>query len=382
MPVAYSWGFNNYGQCCLSEPSSEALEDAGDAGDFALGNVVMPCEVILPKGEEESVSNIVDYCQKSEHHTKKKTRNGDGGNNIWNVWEKQNGGGGFVFRSAYMVYGNNDNDNGNDDNTDINYFIDVSCSNFHSAVITNTHTLLSGGWNGHLQLGVDSLHVNDDRCCSLEKVTGLNNEKIVSVACGGYHTVCSTIQGRVFTWGDGTKGQLGYSQFFVNDDHENNRKPGPRRSSKFTKQNQSKFCNAKPTAVSDLYNIKSVSAGFDHTYVLSRDGKVLSFGSNEYGQLGLGKIEESCVFSPMNVKTCGLINSVAAGDYHALFLSVDGSVMACGNPSFGRLGCIGKNVLGLDRVDIPQRIDYFLKEGIHIERICAGGGSSAGITAR
>ena len=40
-------------------------------------------------------------------------------------------------------------------------------------------------------------------------VTGLQGKRVVHVAAGEYHTICSTADSSVFTWGDGANGKLG-----------------------------------------------------------------------------------------------------------------------------------------------------------------------------
>ena len=40
-------------------------------------------------------------------------------------------------------------------------------------------------------------------------VTRLQGDRVVHVAAGGYHTICTTAAGYVFTWGNGADGQLG-----------------------------------------------------------------------------------------------------------------------------------------------------------------------------
>ena len=39
----------------------------------------------------------------------------------------------------------------------------------------------------------------------------------------------------------------------------------------------------------DITIIKQVSCGFDHSLILSEEGKVFSFGKNNQGQLGFQK---------------------------------------------------------------------------------------------
>ena len=46
-----------------------------------------------------------------------------------------------------------------------------------------------------------------------------------------------------------------------------------------------------PTVVPGLSNVMQLTAGWEHTLALHRDGTVSAFGRNGYGQLGLGPAE-------------------------------------------------------------------------------------------
>ena len=91
------------------------------------------------------------------------------------------------------------------------------------------------------------------------------------IACGGDHSVIVSHSGAVYTWGNNNKGQLGLG------DTEN---------------------RAFPTQVRSLRNQKVcyVSCGAEHTVCLTEDGGVFSFGSGQYGQLGMSSKKISLSF--------------------------------------------------------------------------------------
>ena len=95
------------------------------------------------------------------------------------------------------------------------------------------------------------------------KVGGaLQGKDIVQVAAGRRHSVALTREGELYTWGGGHYGALGHGS----------RKDCP-----------------EPTLVQGFRSpVIHVSAGSDHTVVLLADGKVFAFGSDEYGQCGVG----------------------------------------------------------------------------------------------
>lgn len=116
---------------------------------------------------------------------------------------------------------------------------------------------------------------------SAQALRGLKLRKAVDVHCGFHHTALLTETGQVFTWGAGSKGQLG---------HEN--------------VSDSLWV---PRLVSGLYGsslgsgdrVTKVACGANHTLAFTASGLLFAFGSNARGQLGLGDREDR--FEPRQV---------------------------------------------------------------------------------
>lgn len=87
----------------------------------------------------------------------------------------------------------------------------------------------------------------------------------------------------------------------------------------------------------ELDNIKSVDAGLHHSIALSRDGNVLTWGDNAYGQAGAGKIG-GIRPSPKAVQGLRDIIQVAAGQDHSVALDASGRVWTWGLNMSGQLG--------------------------------------------
>jgi len=81
----------------------------------------------------------------------------------------------------------------------------VAAGDSHTLCITEDGTLLSWGYNGSGQLGVG----DTENRHAPTLVTGLQGKRVVHVAAGEQHTICSTADGSVFTWGGGYRAQLG-----------------------------------------------------------------------------------------------------------------------------------------------------------------------------
>ncbi|MBL0048900.1 MAG: T9SS type A sorting domain-containing protein [Bacteroidetes bacterium] len=82
-------------------------------------------------------------------------------------------------------------------------------------------------------------------------------------------------------------------------------------------------------------NFQRMSAGLKFTLEI-RNGKLWSWGSNAYGQLGDGTTDSTD--SPKQIGTDSSWVTIAAGDYHSLGIKADGSLWAWGLNSSGQLG--------------------------------------------
>lgn len=99
--------------------------------------------------------------------------------------------------------------------------------------------------------------------------------------------------------------------------------------------------------------IKQVSCGEYHTLLLAETGQVWSFGSNMYGQLGLGNFD--AVGTPTLVGdslACMPVRQVAAGMHHSVCLVISGTAYSWGKNHVGQLG-IGEEV---KMIKLPRKV--------------------------
>ncbi|KAK4533821.1 hypothetical protein CCYA_CCYA19G4703 [Cyanidiococcus yangmingshanensis] len=154
---------------------------------------------------------------------------------------------------------------------------------------------------------------------NIRRVHALYGQPVSRIACGAHHAAVITSTGSCFTFGDNRDGQLG--------------NPAATNGASFV---------AQPTRVplvlpNDLY--VDAACGARHTLLLTASGKVISVGGGRNGQLGQGSTANmsvaSAVLGPLADKQ---IVVIAAGDSHSLALSADGTLFAWGAGESGQLG--------------------------------------------
>jgi alpha-tubulin suppressor-like RCC1 family protein len=96
--------------------------------------------------------------------------------------------------------------------------------------------------------------------------------------------------------------------------------------------------NQMPTVVSNLQG--KTAAGVDlsaHALVVSTEGELLTFGAGEDGQLGRGQKEDNGVPRVITLQGMKVI-AVAAGMSHSMVITDLGKLLTFGSGEFGRLG--------------------------------------------
>merc|ERR1712086_937568 len=83
-----------------------------------------------------------------------------------------------------------------------------------------------------------------------------------------------------------------------------------------------------------------VAAGYNHTLCITADGSIFSWGSNDNGQLGVGDTESRHVPTLVTWLQGKRVVHVAAGQYHTICSTADGSVFTWGGGDNGKL-CLG-----------------------------------------
>ncbi|KAL9265244.1 Ultraviolet-B receptor UVR8-like protein [Drosera capensis] len=87
--------------------------------------------------------------------------------------------------------------------------VDIAAGGWHSTALTKVGEVYGWGRGEHGRLGF-----GDDKTSKMvpQKVQLLSGEDVVQVSCGGTHSVALTRDGRVFSFGRGDHGRLGYGR--------------------------------------------------------------------------------------------------------------------------------------------------------------------------
>ncbi|KAI3452828.1 hypothetical protein Pfo_009491 [Paulownia fortunei] len=200
----------------------------------------------------------------------------------------------------------------------------VSCGPWHTALLMSAGQLFTFGDGTFGALG----HGNRSGTSIPREVEALKGLRTVRVACGVWHTAAvvevtsrssnsgqsdRSLNGKLFTWGDGDKGRLGHGD------------------------NESRLV---PQCIASLIetSFSQVACGNNLTVALTTSGQVYTMGSTVHGQLGSpvadGKTP-TCV--GVNITdTC--VEEIACGSYHVAVLTSKAKVYTWGKGTNGQLG--------------------------------------------
>ena len=199
----------------------------------------------------------------------------------------------------------------------------VAAGNSHSLALKADGTVLAWGLNNYGQLG-DGTTTNRSWPVLLTDDNGVVISGIIAIAAGQSHSLALKADGTVLAWGYNGNGQLGDG----------------------TNTTRYRVGAVLDTSYNLLTGIRAIAAGNSHSLALTADGRVLTWGYNNYGQLGDGSTANSTLprvvihdsYFPLQNMV-----AVAAGGNHSLALHRDGQVYSWGYNDNGQLGVGDRN---------------------------------------
>ncbi|GFR70953.1 HECT and RLD domain-containing E3 ubiquitin protein ligase family member 1, partial [Elysia marginata] len=180
-------------------------------------------------------------------------------------------------------------------------------SDGHTLALTTEGELFSWGDGDHGKLGLGG-----DRTQKVPKIIqGPLSTKVVKCMSAGYrHSAAVTVDGELYTWGEGDHGRLGHGD---------------------------KTPRNIPKQVKEIGLVGQVACGSSHTLVVSQDGKtVWSFGGGDNGKLGHGDMSRQTKPTAIETFSGMYIRKVACSSQSSLALTSAGQVFAWGSGS-----CLG-----------------------------------------
>jgi len=216
---------------------------------------------------------------------------------------------------------------------DIPKLTDISCS--------ENSEILAVDDNG----GIYNIFSNDNNGFYLKLLFRLDNLKIQKILTGYDYSMVLTDTGAIYSWGIGSRGQLGHFDIVLKCD-------SPKRV---------EFFDDLPCTIVDI------ACGGWHALALTSDGDIYSWGWNESGQLGHCTEKKSIVVgSPYPVDLGSGDNPVigiSAGSRHSAAVLKNGEVYTWGWNKYGQLS-IGNNK------DKPTPTKVKFDDSGNVKKIC------------
>jgi uncharacterized repeat protein (TIGR02543 family) len=196
----------------------------------------------------------------------------------------------------------------------------VASGSRHSAAITSTGRIFTWGFNLYGQLGDGTTNRRDSPFEITGKFNLVGSEKISSVSLGIFHSAAITSNGRIFSWGLNSSGQLGVGGS----------------TQRTTPEELTSYFNLQ-----NLENITNIELGGYHSTAISSLGRVFSWGENASGQIGGTTTNRSKPYDitlNFNFSNIETPVNLSLGDYHSSIITTTGRIFTWGRNFDGQIG--------------------------------------------
>ena len=183
----------------------------------------------------------------------------------------------------------------------------IACGEEFSMCLTEEGSLYSFGSNVYGQLGLGRRY---NGYFFPQLIPDLHN--VEYIVCGHYHSICKTYNNTYYGWGANNNGQLGHIECGI--------------------YNKPILCNNYPD------DIISIKCGHIHTLLLTLEGNIYSFGDNYDGQLGLDDGDIKQTNTPTLIRNVPEIRRIECGQFHCLCIDINDNLWVFGSNDYGQLG--------------------------------------------
>jgi alpha-tubulin suppressor-like RCC1 family protein len=201
------------------------------------------------------------------------------------------------------------------------YYIDIEMGYVHSVALTNLGRVFTWGLNEYGQLSGDLYEYSDEPLDITYKFDLNENEYIIDVDCGHYHTMALTSENRLFVWGDNNYGQI----------------PGYRYQMTINPQEVSGYLLLEPEE-----KIITIDSGAGFSGILTSNHRLIMWGYNGAGELGFMSgnmiIDPIDVTNYMSLLEGEYISEFEIGYRHSSILTSEGRILLWGDNTAGQIG--------------------------------------------
>jgi alpha-tubulin suppressor-like RCC1 family protein len=205
--------------------------------------------------------------------------------------------------------------------------ISIGAGGEHYLALSSDGLVFTWGSNALGQLGNPAIVTYSPYPVPVDVSGVLAGVKIKAIAGGATYSLALSTDGKLFSWGDNSYGQLGTG---ILGNNFNYYSPVP--------------VVVKMSGVMSGKTIKTISTGSQHCLAISTDGLIFSWGSNNGGCLGAGYLNGNAdrTAEPVSVIMNGVMNGasiifVSGGSSSSLALASDGRVFGWGDGNNGQL---------------------------------------------
>jgi len=194
----------------------------------------------------------------------------------------------------------------------------IAAGEEHSLALLSDGTVMAWGKNEEGELG------NGKTNASNTPVAVNNLSGVTAIAAGGDFSLALLSNGTVVAWGSDVRDELGNEGVLLEETESEREAEGG-------------IFSPEPVPVDGLTNVKAISAGLNHGLALLQDGTMMSWGDDSAGELGNGAIEErNDKASP--IPGLSGVSKISAGEKVSAAVLSNGTVMTWGSNELGDLG--------------------------------------------
>ncbi|KAK3994527.1 putative regulator of chromosome condensation protein [Cladorrhinum sp. PSN332] len=181
----------------------------------------------------------------------------------------------------------------------------ITCGSYHCFVIDSKGRVISWGLNNYAECGLDeSVGVDGGYVMRPQIVSSLSQYQITGIAGGEHHSLACTSDGQLLTWGRIDGHQVGQPSASFSEDN-----------TVWDERNQPRILTV-PSPIPGINNVVSVAAGTDHSFAITKEGKVYSWGFSGNYQTGQGTTDD--------IETPELIDNSAIRERKIVFAGAGG----------------------------------------------------------